>query len=207
MLHKLLFELQAEWNEERTRMFNELYRSCNLDRPEHPRNQSKICKTVEPLRYSGGAKQLDMFLETLRSNFASHKHLFPRGDPDQVKYAVSFHDTWNNHLDTTQRQTENTDQSEWASNLREAKDPCLEHFELFANELQKMYGDKARRLNSATKAMKEYQQLPNKSVRIYANLLKANWRRAGWSLIMHEVVLYDMALAGLLHALQTTVRF
>jgi len=69
-----------------------------------------------------------------------------------------------------------------------------------------MYGDKDRRLNSTTKAMQEYQQLPNESVRIYANRLKANWRRAGWSLIMHEVVLYDMAWAGLRHALKTKVR-
>jgi hypothetical protein len=206
MLLKLLFKQQAEWKEERTRMLTELDRSRTIDRPGNPGNQSKIFKMVDPLRYCGGAKKLDKFLETLRSNFASHKHLFPRGDPDQVKYAVSFLDTWNNHPDTTQRQTENTDPSEWASDLREAKDPCLENFELFANELQKMYGDKDRRLNSATKAMQEYQQLPNESVRIYANRLKANWRRAGWSLITHEVVLYDMAWAGLRHALKTKVR-
>jgi len=187
-------------------MLTELNRSQTIARPEIPRNQSKIFKTVDPLRYSGGAKELEKFLETLRSNFASHKHLFPTGDPDQVKYAVSFLDTWNNHPDTTQRQTENTDPSEWASNLRAAKDLCLKNFDLFTNELQKMYGDKDRRLNSATKAMQEYQQLPNESVRIYANCLKANWRRAGWSLIMHKVVLYDMAWAGLRHALKTKVR-
>jgi hypothetical protein len=69
-----------------------------------------------------------------------------------------------------------------------------------------MYGDKDRRLKSATKAMQEYQQLPNKAVRVYANRLKANWRRAGWNLITHEVVLYDMAWAGLRHALKTKVR-
>jgi hypothetical protein len=64
-----------------------------------------------------------------------------------------------------------------------------------------MYGDKDRRLNSATKAMQQYQQLPNKSVRIYSNRLKANWRTAGWSLIPQEVVLCDMAWAGLQQAL------
>jgi hypothetical protein len=92
-------------------------------------------------------------IETLRSNFASHKHLFPRGDPDQVKYAVSFLDTLNNHPDMTQRQMENTDPAEWDSDLREAKDPCLDDLELFVNKLQKMYVDKDRRLNSATKSM------------------------------------------------------
>jgi hypothetical protein len=57
---------------------------------------------VDPLWYWGGAKELDKFLKTLKSNFASYKHLFPRGNRDQVKYAVSFLDTWNNHPDMTQ---------------------------------------------------------------------------------------------------------
>ena len=46
---------------------------------------------VYPLLYCGGAKELDKFLGTLRSNFASHKHLFPRGDPDQVKQKIRSH--------------------------------------------------------------------------------------------------------------------
>jgi hypothetical protein len=70
----------------------------------------------------------------------------------------------------------------------------------------KMYGDKDRRLNPAMKAMHEYQQLSNESVKVYANRMKANWRRAGWNLITHDVVLYDMAWSGLRHALKTKVR-
>jgi len=84
MLLKLLFEQQAEWKEQRTRMLSELDRSRATDTLENPGNQSKIFKIVDPLRYCGGAKELDKFLETLRSNFASHKHLFQSGDPDQV---------------------------------------------------------------------------------------------------------------------------
>jgi hypothetical protein len=163
-------------------------------------------KMVDPLRYCGGVKKLDTFLERDWSNFASHKLLFPRRDPDQVWYAVSFLDTWNNHPDITQRQTENTDPAEWAGDLREAKDPCLDDFELFANELQKRYGGTDKRLNSTTKAMHEYQQLPNEVIRVYANRLNATWRRAGWNQIMHEVVPYDMAWAGLRHKLETKVR-
>jgi hypothetical protein len=102
MLLKLLFEQQAQWKEERIRMLTELDRSRTIDRPENRGNQSKIFVMVDHLRYSGGAKELDKFLETLQSNFASHKHQFPRGDPDQVKYAVYFLDTWNNHPDMTQ---------------------------------------------------------------------------------------------------------
>ena len=161
---------------------------------------------VDPLQHCGGAKELDKFLETLPSNFESHKHLFPRGDPDQVKYAVSILDTLNNHPDSTRPQTENTEPLERATDLREAKEPCLENVELFANELQKMYGDNDRHPNSATKAMQAYQQSPNESVGIYANRLKANWRTAGWSVIMHEVVLYDMACPGPWHALRMKVK-
>jgi hypothetical protein len=61
---------------------------------------------LDLLLYCGGAKELDKFLESLRSNFASQKHLFPRADPNPVKYAVSFLDTWNNHPDMTHWQTE-----------------------------------------------------------------------------------------------------
>jgi hypothetical protein len=62
-----------------------------------------------------------------------------------------------------------------------------------------MYGDQDRRLYSATKAMQEYQQLPNEAVRVCANRLKANWRRAGWNQITQKVVLYDIAWAALRH--------
>jgi len=166
-------------------MLTELDLSRTINRPQNTGNQSKIFKMVDPLRYYGGAKELEKFLETLRSHFASHKYLLPRGDPDQVKYAVSFLHNWNNHPDMTQRQTENTEPAEWASDLRKATNPCLDDFELFMNKLQKMYGDKDRRLNSVTKAMQEYQQLSNEAVRVYANRLKANWRRAGWNLMTH----------------------
>jgi len=69
-----------------------------------------------------------------------------------------------------------------------------------------MYGDKNQQLNSSMKAMQEYQQLSNESVRVYANRVKANGRRAGLNLITHDVVLYDMAWLGLRHALKTKVR-
>jgi hypothetical protein len=117
MLLKLLFEHQAAWKEERTRMLTELDRSRNIDRPGNRGNQSKIIQMVDPLRYCGRVKELDKFLETLQSNFPSYKHLFARRDPDQVKYAVSSLDTWNNHPATTQRHTHNMDRSEWASDL------------------------------------------------------------------------------------------
>jgi hypothetical protein len=50
MLLKLLFEQQAECKEERTRMLTELDRSQTIDRPENPRNPSKIIKMVDPSR-------------------------------------------------------------------------------------------------------------------------------------------------------------
>jgi hypothetical protein len=98
-------------------MLTELDHNRTIDRLENPGNQCKIFKIVDPCAYGGGAKALNKYLKTLRSNFASHKHLFSRGNPNQVKYAVSFLDTWSNHTDTTQRQMENPDPSEWGSDL------------------------------------------------------------------------------------------
>jgi hypothetical protein len=104
--------------------------------------QSKIFKMVDPVRYCEGAKELDKFLESLRSNFDSHKHLFPNGGPDRVKYAISFLNTWNNHTDASQQQTDNTDLSDWASDVRDEGHPCLQDFELCPQQLIKLYGDK-----------------------------------------------------------------
>jgi hypothetical protein len=49
---------------------------------------------VASAQYCGGAKELDKFLETLRSHFASHKDLFPRGDSEQVKQKIPIHPSW-----------------------------------------------------------------------------------------------------------------
>jgi len=103
----------------------------------------------------------------------------------------------------TLRQTENTDPAEGGSDQREAKDLCLNDFELFANELHKMYGHTDKSHNSATKALKEYQQLPDEAVQVYTNRLQANWRIVGCNRITNEVVLYDVAWAALRHALKT----
>ena len=185
----LQLKQQVEWKKESTPILSELYRTQATDRPENPKNHSQIFKMVDPLQYCGRAKVLDKFLETLRSNFPPHKHWFLRGDRNYVKCAVSFLHTKNYHPDPTQQHTELTDPSKWATDRRETKDPCREDFELLANQPQNMYRDRDRHPNSATKAMQEYHQLPNESVQVYANRLKANWRRAGWNLIMHEVVL------------------
>jgi len=74
MLLKLLFEREADWNEQRTWMLSELDRCRTTYKLEHPSNLSKIFKMVDPLRTCGRAKELDKFLETLPSNFPCHKH-------------------------------------------------------------------------------------------------------------------------------------
>jgi hypothetical protein len=73
----------------------------------------KIFDMTHPELYCGGAKELDNFLNTLRSNYQSRTHLFPHGDPGKVKYASSLLSTWNSHPDLAQRQTQMTDLVEW----------------------------------------------------------------------------------------------
>ena len=49
-----------------------------------------IYMMIELERYCGGAKELDGFLVSFRSNLISHAHLFLPGGPDHVKYAISL---------------------------------------------------------------------------------------------------------------------
>ena len=89
---------------------NQEYRRESI-RPEA--TKTNIFNMTHLERYCGGAKELDIFLDTLRSNFQSHAHLFPHGDPDKVKYAASLLTTWNNHPEPSQRQTQMTDPVGW----------------------------------------------------------------------------------------------
>lgn len=53
--------------------------------------------------------------------------------------------------------------------------------------------------------MQEYVKLPQELVRAYANHVKPSWRQAGWNLLKLEVVLYDIARAGLPDSLKNKV--
>jgi hypothetical protein len=72
------------------------------------------------------------------------------------------------------------DPLEWLRDLRRESDRCLECFEAFFKEMQKMYGDKDRKLNAAMKCMTDFLQGANELVRVHANRIKANWRVVGW---------------------------
>jgi len=177
------------------------------ERPERSivRPRPNIYKMVDPVQFCGGVKELDRFLGTLHSNFNSHGHLFPRGGPDHVKYAISLLDAWSNHHNPTLRQTAITDPSEWASDLSAESGPCLQDFDLFSQEMAKVYGHEDRRRMAVITLMQEYIQLPQESVRAYANRVKANWRQAGWNLPKHDEVLYDIAWVGLHDPLKNKV--
>jgi len=99
-----------------------------------------ICMMVDLVRFCGGAKELDRFLDALRSNFDSHGHLCPHGGPDHVKYAISLLDACGNHQNPTLGQTAMTDPSEWADDLSAESDPCLQDFNLLSPEMAKVYG-------------------------------------------------------------------
>jgi hypothetical protein len=160
---------------------------------------------THPERYCGGAKELDNLLDTLRSNFQSHALLFLHGDPDKAKYAASLLSTWNNHPDPAQRETQMTDPVEWLRDLRRDSDPCLEDFEAFSEAMQKMYGNKDRKLNAAMKRMTDFLQGANEQVRVYANRIKANWRAAGW-IPQDNKNLYEMAWSGLRPGLKSKIK-
>jgi hypothetical protein len=71
-------------------------------------------KMIDPVRFCGCAKELDRFLDLLRSNFNSHGHLFPSGGPNQFKYVIPLLDTGSNHQKQTLRQIAMTETLAWA---------------------------------------------------------------------------------------------
>jgi len=140
--------------------------------------KSNIFDMTHPDRYCSGAKELDNYLDTWWSNFQSHVHLFPHGDPDKVQYTASLLSTWNNHPDLAQRHRLMTDLMEWPRDLWRDWDPCLEDIKAFSEEMQKMYGDKDHKLHAVMKCMTDFHQGVNELVRVYAIWIKANWKTA-----------------------------
>ena len=154
---EMLLENQALWKAkqrlERERMAAELARMA-AERDQSAAKRAKrteqstvgprpnIHKMVDPVRFCGGAKERDRFLNALCPNFNSHGHLFPRGGPVHVKYAISHLDGWSNHQNPILRQMAMTDPSEWAGDLSAESDPCLQDFDLISQEMAKVYGDK-----------------------------------------------------------------
>ena len=79
--------------------------------------RSNICTMVDPVRFCGGATQLDRFLDALHSNFNSHGHLFPHAGPYHVKYAISVQDACSHHHTWILEKAAMTDPSESADIL------------------------------------------------------------------------------------------
>src|SRR5215204_265660 len=157
-------------------------------------------KMVDPDRYCGGANELDNFISHLQQNFESHTSLFPRGGIDKVNYALNFLGSWAKHPDPTLRKSKMTDPAQWGRSLRISQHSCLQDFDLFKDEIRKIYGDKDRAINAAIRAMQEYTQGaldPDETVRAYGNWIRSTWREAGWNEEMYSAVFYDMMWAGL----------
>jgi len=156
-------------------------------------------KMAQPKRYCGGARELETYLGSLRSNFRTHKHLF-HDDTDKVQYALDHLGSWAYHTDRDMQKTTMIDPITWGQDLQKNNSPCLNNLDLFVAEIQKMYGDKDRRLNVARKSFYDFPQgyyNADENVRAYANRLRRNWREAEWDEVQFQPMLYDMVWAGL----------
>jgi len=158
---------------------------------------TNIYQMVDPAPYWGGAKDRERFLTSLRLNFSSHGHQLPRGGPYHVKYPISILDACSNHQNQILRQMAITDHWKWACDLSAESDPCLQDFDLFCQEMAKLYGNKDRQCVAVITLMQGFILLPQELVTAHANHLKANWRQGGWNLQKHEDVLFDITWAGL----------
>jgi len=97
------------------------------------------------------------------------------------------------------------DPAEWAGDLSAESGSCLLDFDLFLQEMAKVYGDKDRRCVAVITLMQESIQLPEESVRAYTNRVKAIGRQAGCNPLKHDDVLYYIAWAGLRYGVKNTV--
>jgi hypothetical protein len=157
-------------------------------------------KVTHPKHYCGGARELETFLGSHRSNFRTHNHIFSGGDTDKVQYALDHLGSWANHTDDTLRRTTMTNPVTWGHDRLTDDHPCIHHLELLINEIQKQYGDKDRRQNSSTQAYHEMMHgyhSPDENVRAYADRLRRTRRESGWDEEHHKIMLYNVVWAGL----------
>jgi hypothetical protein len=98
-----------------------------------------------------------------------------------------------------------TDPSEWPGDIFAESSRCLQNFDLFDQDMGKVDGDQNRRRVAVMMMMQEYIQLPQQSIRAYANRVKVNWRQAEWNLKKHDEVLYDIAWVGLRNTVMNKV--
>jgi hypothetical protein len=165
------------------------------------RTDNPTSNMVNPAHYCGGVRELDWFLDDLRSNFRSHAHIFPRGGPDHVMYALQFLGKWGSHSDPAQRQTKMTDPVRWGISLFSGNHQCLHDFSLFEKEILRMYGDNESELHAAQRAIQECMQCEDETVSAYALRIRAKWSEAGWIgsgvVAADSRILYDLAWVGL----------
>lgn len=157
-------------------------------------------KMINPDKYCGGAKELELFLATIRANFEAHSRQFP-SEATKVTYAINLLSTWASHPDPQQRRTNFTDPLTFGQELRLSSHPCLHDFELFAAEMTRFFGSKERRWEALGRLIKEVEQGADEPVRIWAQRITANWREAGWKdtgvADDRADILYDLAWLGL----------
>jgi hypothetical protein len=171
--------------------------------PMAPATHAKPFKMRNPAPFCGGADNLNRFLTHVKRLFKSHPQQFPRGEPDQVEYAIDFLGSWKENVDEGLRKTQMTHPNQWASELIKAESECLDDWDLFETEIREMYGDPDRQLDASTRTCLEIVQGAsdaNETVKTYSNRMRSMWREAGWNAGSTDVqrVLYDMVWAGLL---------
>jgi hypothetical protein len=127
-------EQQRATVERQERMIKFLFQQNTelLSRRESTSKNDKFDMT-NPRRYCGGARELDTFLGSLRSNFRTHSHLFSDGDTDKVQYALDHLGSWSNHRDYTLHKPSMIDPITWGQDLLTNDSPCLHDFDLFVS--------------------------------------------------------------------------
>jgi hypothetical protein len=156
-------------------------------------------KMAQPKHYCGSSRELETYIGSIQSNIRIHKHRL-HDDTDQVQYALGHLGHSAYHTDCDMQKTSMIHPIIWGQDLQKNNSPCLNNLDLFVAEIQKMYGDKDRRLNVATKSFYDFPQGYNntdENVLAYTNRLRQIWREAEWDDVQLQPMLYNMVWAGL----------
>jgi len=106
---------------------------------------------AQPKPYSRGAQELEIYFGSLQLNFRTNIHLF-HDDTNKVQYALDQLGRWAYHTYRDMQKTTMIDRITRGQDLQKNNSTCFHDFDLFVGEIQKMYGNKDRRLNVARKS-------------------------------------------------------
>jgi hypothetical protein len=104
--------LELQW-----KLFGILFQYPEMKPPTSYTKSKDMFDITHPKHHCRGSRELETFLNTLRSNFQTDNHPVPDGYTNKVQYVLDHLASWVNHPDHTQRQLRMTTPVTWGLDL------------------------------------------------------------------------------------------